>query len=136
MIQMKVFHDQERGEEIHFLSTSINKSRISAKDHAALTLLYVIKIHDDHTHNVPAELSEEYELNKTNQAHNFSLIKRPATYKFLKDALLQDLDDIPRWIWSYGAETCIIQRSAVVPRVWSERQYWLQAFELFLHLDC
>ncbi|KAG0163603.1 hypothetical protein DFQ28_011459 [Apophysomyces sp. BC1034] len=82
-------------------SMSTNKSRISDTDHATLASLYVVKIHDNHTLNIPVNLIDEYEASKEQQARNSFLLKRPFSYKFLKDALSQELDDLPQWVWSH-----------------------------------
>lgn len=83
-------------------STSINKSTLSTTDSATLSPIYYIKINDDHLTATPAPhfLVDEYQTNQRNQANNHSLHKRPLSLAFLKTALNQDLEDLPRWLWA------------------------------------
>lgn len=78
-----------------------NQPRVSPSDIEVLKELYVVKIDDETYDNVPQKTVDEYPLNMEEQAAKHCIMTLPNVVAFLKQALEQDLDDLPRYVWTH-----------------------------------
>jgi hypothetical protein len=86
--------------------TSPHKPRLNEEDLATLKSSFEIVLSEHHAARSSSFSKKIYLDNMEQQHQNQTLKNAPGTFNFLKAALDQNLDDIPRYLWNNGYDKC------------------------------